>query len=81
MSLFYIALAVICIYMELSSKVNTTNIINKFGLTFIIIGCLLHLSGKDNVLIEIGTFLHFICELIHFNLNHKRRNTDKTIKG
>lgn len=77
MTLLYILLALVCIYMEISTKVNTRNIINKIGLTFIVVGCLVHLSDKPNVLIEIGVFLHFVCEVIHFNTKKFRRESDK----
>ena len=75
--LFYSVLIALCVYMELSSKVNTDNILNKIGIGFIIVGSIIkiyavsHHIPHENHLVCIGIFLHFICEI---NYGYKRKN-------
>lgn len=83
MTLFYVLLAIVCLYMEFSDKVNTDNILNKIGLGLVIIGALIGIYGESNViahpndLISFGALLHFICGLRITHKNNHRRAGDR----
>lgn len=83
MIIFYSALIVLCVYMELSNKVNTDNILNKIAIGFVIVGALLKIYAQteplphENHLIAIGVFLHFVCELRFYHKNFNRRSGDR----
>ena len=81
---FYSALIALCFYIEVSTKIDTHNILNKIGIGLVIVGALLgiysqykHLA-QPNYLIEFGVFLHFICEIFHYNKKQHRRSTDRS---
>ena len=83
MILFYGLLIALCVYMELSSKVNTDNILNKIGIGFIIVGSIIkiyaltHHMPHENHLVCIGVFLHFVCEVRFYHKPHNRRISDR----
>lgn len=82
MTIFYSLLVALCVYMELSSKVNTDNIINKIAIGFIMVGALIKIYAESHTMLEqnhlvcIGIFLHFLCE-IRFSHRINRRTTDR----
>ena len=81
MIFFYSLLIALCVYMEVSTKINTDNIINKIAIGFVIVGALLGIYNQcyalphENNLIAYGVFLHFICELRF--AKHNRRYSDR----
>lgn len=82
MELIYSLIIILAFTIELSTKVNTNNIIKKISLALIIVGCLVHLAHRDNFLIEIGLLGYFSADfIIHLMRKHNRRATDETISG
>ena len=79
MTIFFILLILLCIYMELSVKINTSNILNKIGLGFIIVGALIKIYAiynpiaEPNDLIPIGIFLHLISDIHKVHKLRKER--------
>jgi hypothetical protein len=77
MTYFFYLLIAMCVYMELSEKINTDNLLNKIGIACVMVGAFisvykeLHVIAQPNNLIAIGVFLHFICDI---NNCYKRRN-------
>lgn len=78
MIIIYSSIIGIALLMELSSKINTNNIVKKITLCFIIVGCFIHLAGKDNALIELGILGYFIAEIALCYLG-KRRSNERAI--
>ena len=83
MIIFYSILIVLCIYMVASIKIDTSNILNLFGISLVIVGALLGIYSQSqllahyNYLIEFGVLLHFICEIAHYNKTQNRRASDR----
>ena len=83
MIIFYSTLVALCIYMVASIKIDTSNILNLFGISLIIVGALLGIYSQykplahHNYLIEFGALLHFICEIAHYNKKQNRRASDR----
>ena len=82
---FYSTLIALCVYIEVSAKIDTHNILNKIGIGLVIIGALLGIYSQykplaqPNYLIEFGVFLHFICEIAHYNKKQHRRVGDRKL--
>ena len=80
---FYSILIGLCVYLEVSTKIDTHNILNKLGIGLVIVGALLGIYSQykplahPNYLIEFGVFLHFICEIAHYNKKQYRRSADR----
>ena len=71
---YYLIIA-ICAFAEVSSKINTQNIIKKFGLLLIIIGAIAHLSLKQNSLIEYGIMCYIAIDFINAYIRKDRRKS------
>lgn len=63
MTYLYILFAVLGLWAECSSKIDTRNVFKKVGLAIIILGCLVELSGHLNSLIELGAFSYILADL------------------
>lgn len=63
MSYIYILFAVLGLWAECSSKIDTRNVFKKVGFCLIILGCLVELAGHLNSLIELGAFSYILADL------------------
>jgi hypothetical protein len=78
MNTIYLLLAISCVVMEISSKINTDNIIEKVGLSVIFLGCVISLQGRWNHLIPIGTCVYVASVLLRGLIaTHRRRMSDR----
>lgn len=76
--MLYLLLFLACIWLVVSTKINTDNIIKLVGIGFIAVGALVELAGRNSLLIEYGILFYFIANLITAYLgNQKRRYYDK----
>lgn len=67
-----------CIWLVVSEKINTDNILKLVGIGFVAVGSLVEYAGHDKGLVEIGVLLYFSANLIHAYFgSRKRRYYDK----
>lgn len=66
-------LFIACIWLVMSEKINTDNIIKLIGIGFIAVGALIELGGKQSNLIEFGVLFYFMANLITAYLGKKNR--------
>jgi hypothetical protein len=72
----YLILCALVIYVELNTKINTTNVIRKIGLGIITVGCLVSLK-QHNILIPVGLIVVLVPNICKaFIRHHQRRATD-----
>lgn len=76
MDIIYISLIIAAFGIELSTKCNTDNLLKKMALLLIILGSLLHLSGKENIYVETGVLSYFGIDLYKAYFSRKRRKDD-----
>lgn len=71
-----------CIWLVMSEKINTDNIIKLVGIGCISVGALLEMGNKHSYLIELGILLYFTANLMTAYLgNRQRRYYDKIINN
>jgi hypothetical protein len=71
---YYLIIA-ICTFAEISTKINTRNLVKKFGLLLIILGAIIHLSHKENSLIEYGIMCYISIDFINAYIRKDRRKS------
>ena len=82
MSIVYILLLAAAFFVETSSKCNTRNLLKKLGLTLIMLGAMLFLANKSNILIELGVICYFSANIVSAYFGGKqRRYYDKIANG
>lgn len=82
MEFLYIFFAVILVWAECSSYINTHNIVKKVGIFLISIGCMIQYAGHPNMLIFLGAFMYISVDFYKKFMEHKHLiNTDITETG
>lgn len=78
MIILYTTLILLAFWAEISIKCDTHNIIKKFGLLLVILGCFGHLAHKDNCLIEIGVLCYISMDMLKaYLVKSNRRKSDR----
>lgn len=77
--LFYLLIAIVAAC-ELSPHIDTTNVIKKCGIWFVIIGSLIEGYGRHNDLPLIGIMIYFMANILsaYFTIR-VRRKTDRGV--
>lgn len=82
MILIYAAIFLCAFFVETSPKCNTRNLLKKLGLTLIMLGAMLFLANKSNILIELGVICYFSANIVSAYFGGKqRRYYDKIANG
>ncbi len=71
--MLYLLLFIGCIWVVVSSKINTDNSLKLIGIGFIAIGALTALAGKKSMLIDIGVFIYVWTNLLYAYFGTKKR--------
>jgi hypothetical protein len=78
MSIVYFIIIISVLLAWGSSRINTDTFLKIFGMGLIILGCLIHIAGKNNNFIEYGVICYFACELLNAYLRKERKHEAKT---
>lgn len=62
MTTFYLIFAIMAVYAECSSSINTRNLLKKLALFLIVISCIVELGGSSNHLLEYGSMLYIAAD-------------------
>lgn len=79
MELLYIVLFSVLCYMEISTRIDTSNIIRKTGIALMAIGALISLS-KPNGLLAVGALIYFGNGVIMNFIRHRRYDDAKDFR-
>lgn len=76
--MLYLLLFIVCIWLVITRRINTDNVIKLVGIGCIAVGALIELKNKNSNLIEFGILLYFTVNIItaYFG-TRKRRHYDK----
>lgn len=78
MEFIYILLILGAAFLEISDKCNTRNLLKKLGLTLVMLGAMLALAHRPNIMVEFGMCCYFIAELAQsYFTKRQRRHYDK----
>lgn len=69
----YLSLLIAAFFVETSPKCDTKNLLKKLGLTLIMLGAMLFLANKSNILIELGVICYFCANIVSAYLGGKQR--------
>jgi type III secretory pathway component EscR len=71
----YYLIIVICLFTELSTRINTGNLVKKFGLLLMILGAIIYLQNKPNSLILYGIMCYISIDFINAYIRKDRRKS------
>lgn len=66
--MIYFLIFAVCIFAELSPKIDTDNFIKKIGIGFILVGALIGMAGRFSPFIEIGIVFYFVANIFNIYL-------------
>ncbi len=76
--MLYLLLFIACIWMVITQRINTDNILKLIGIGCIAIGALVEIDKSNSILIEVGILCYFVANLLSAYLgSRKRRYYDK----
>lgn len=82
MDMLYFVILSLAFLAEISPRCNTRNLLKKLGLTLIMLGAMLFLANKSNILIELGVICYFSANIVSAYFGGKqRRYYDKIANG